>query len=349
LIPARRSHQNFSDPLGLVARMLRSGDRAALAALVREVAGTALSPLDLCLQIAEARRLRSAGSTILPLVLIVGAPRAGTTLVYQVLARYLPVTYFTNLSALFPRAPLTATRLFQTRSHTAGTSLHSYYGNTAGLAGPNDAFHVWNRWLGTDRYRTPPALDQVATADMRQFFAAWTETFGRPLLNKNNRNADCVALLGQLLPEAFFVIVRRDPVYVAQSLVIARQHIQGDKRRKWGLRSLDQEAEGDPLGYIDSVCEQILEIERKISQDQRSLSAARFIDVDYEQFCRNPAEVITSVSGRVWGVPMDAALVPRGLTIQPTNQRRVTEEEFDRIKERLGDRARDHTSMGGLV
>jgi hypothetical protein len=342
----RRTHANFSDPFGLLVRMLRSGDPAARAALIRAVSTVVLSPLDLCLEIAEARRIRSARSSMLPLVLIVGAPRAGTTLVYQALARYLPVTYFTNLSALFPRAPLTASRLFQPRSRREHVSFHSYYGNTSGLAGPNDGFHVWNRWLGTDRYRAPETLVEDAIAGMRQFFAAWTETFGRPLLNKNNRNADCVALLGRILPEAFFVVVRRDPVYVAQSLLIARQHIQGDKRRKWGLRSLDQEVAADPLGYVDSVCQQIVEIERKLGEDRRTLPAARFIDVQYEQFCENPADPIAEISNRIWGAPIDTTIVRRELdaTGRSTNQRRVTPEEFERIQSSLADRNRSTKS-----
>lgn len=330
----RRTHANFKDPFGLLVRMLRSGDRAAQAALVRHVAAVLLSPLDLCLGVAEARRLRSTRAPMLPLVLVVGAPRAGTTLVYQVLARYLPVTYFTNLSALFPRAPLTASRHFQRGSRAARANLHNYYGNTAALAGPNDGFHVWNRWLGTDRYRAPATLTEDAVADMRQFFAAWTGTFDRPLLNKNNRNVDCVALLGRILPEAIFVVVRRDPVAVAQSLLIARQHVQGDKRRKWGVRSVDQAAARGPLGYVDSVCQQIVEIERKLREDCRTLSAARLINVQYEHFCENPSDAMVEISSRVWGAPIDASIVRRELHLaaRSTNQPRVTPEEFERIE-----------------
>jgi hypothetical protein len=330
----RRKHANFSDPIGLLLRMLRSGDPAARGALVREFSTVVLSPLDLSLQIIEARSIRSARSSMLPLVLIVGAPRAGTTLVYQVLARYLPVTYFTNLSALFPRAPLTASRLFLPATQTAPASVHSYYGNTAGLAGPNDGFHVWNRWLGTDRYRALQTLDDDAISAMRQFFAAWTQTFGRPLLNKNNRNTDCVALLGRVIPEAFFVVVRRDPVYVAQSLLIARQHVQGDKRRKWGLHSLDQGPATDRLGYVDSVCRQVVEIDRKLAEDRHRLPAERFIDVQYEHFCENPAELVAEISTRIWGATTDSTVVRRELNLggRSSNQRRVTAEEFERIQ-----------------
>lgn len=342
----RSTYSNFDDPLGLVVRMLRSGDRTARSALFREISALILTPLDLLLHPREAHRIRSAQNSILPLVLIVGAPRAGTTLVYQILARYLPVTYFTNLSALFPRSPLTASQLFQRGSLTGRIALHSYYGNTAGLAGPNDGFHIWNRWLGMDRYRAPASLSDGAIAEMRQFFSAWTETFGSPLLNKNNRNADCVALLGRVLPEAFFVVVRRDPIYVAQSLLIARQHIQGNKRRRWGLRSLDQQDAGDPLGYVDSVCRQIVEIERKLADDCGTLPEARFIDLQYERFCEDPAATIGEISKRVWGTSFDATVVQRELhsTLRSTNRRRVTVQEFERIQARL---AEGHRSLRG--
>jgi len=333
------AHANFRDPVGLVLRMLRSGDRAAREALVREAGQLVLSPLDRCLELIEERRLRAAGSSMLPLVLVVGSSRAGTTLVYQVLARYLPVTYFTNLSALFPRAPLTASRLFHRRAPSSRDGLHNYYGNTAGLTGPNDGFHVWNRWLGTDRYRAPASLPEATIARMRQFFAAWTEAFGRPLLNKNNRNADCVGLLGRALPEAFFVLVRRNAADIAQSLLLARQEIQGDKRRKWGVRSYDQETASDPLGYVDSVCRQVVEVERTLRRDVPTLEPARIIEVRYEEFCADPADSLERISGRVWATPVDTSVARRELHLKArrSGERRVTRAELERINRCLAD------------
>lgn len=333
----RRAHANFTDPLGLLTRMLRSGDPAARAALIREFATAALAPVDWCLQVAEARRLRAAGSSILPVVLLVGSSRAGTTLVYQVLAHYLPFTYFTNLSALFPRAPLTAARLFPQGGPPTRPSFHSYYGNTTRLFDPNDGFHVWNRWLGTDRYRAPAALGPDTITAMRRFFAAWTQTFDRPFLNKNNRNADCVALLGRVLPEAVFVVVRRNPVDIAQSLLIAREHIQGDKRRKWGVRSRDQADDADPLGYVDSVCEQILDVEQRLAEGCRTLAPERVVTINYERFCAEPAGAISEISTRVWGEPIDTSRVARDIDLKARARSlpRVSPQELERIRHHL--------------
>ncbi len=332
MLVLRRTYANFSDPLGLVVRMMKSGDPAARAALAREFAALALSPLDRCLQNVESRHLQLARPPSLPLILIVGSSRAGTTLVYQVLARYLPVTYFTNLSSLFPRAPLTASRLFLRGAPRARMSFHNYYGNTTGLAGPNDGFHIWNRWLGADRYQAPETVADPAIVDMRRFFAAWTQAFGRPMLNKNNRNADCVALLGRALPEAVFVVVRRNPVDVARSLLVAREHIQGDKRRKWGVRSRDEAVQTEPLGYVDGVCQQIIEVEQRLGEGCRTVAPERVINIKYERFCECPAGAMSEISARVWGVPIELPDL-RGLALKArsTIGRRVSPEELRRI------------------
>src|SRR5688572_30011389 len=50
-------------------------------------------------------------SSQLPVVYIVGAPRSGTTLVSQLLAKYLDVGYINNLIARFWMRPLAGIRL----------------------------------------------------------------------------------------------------------------------------------------------------------------------------------------------------------------------------------------------
>jgi hypothetical protein len=333
-----RSHANFRDPVGLLLRMLRSGDRAARAVLFREASAVGLAPLDRALELLERRRLRSAPAAPGPLILIVGGSRAGTTLTYQVLARYLPVTYFSNLSSLFPRAPLTASLFFGRSRRPPGDTFHNYYGNTTELAGPNDGFHIWNRWLGTDRYRAPQRLDDGTVADMRRFFAAWTSAFGRPLLNKNNRNADCVALLGRVLPEATFLVVRRDPVEVAQSLLVAREHVQGDKRYRWGVGSLDGGTGEDPMGYVESVCRQVVEVEQRLAEGVATLSPERVIDVRYERFCADAHATIDELSRRVWQRPADAGGGRFEVPLRASSGReRVSAAERERIERCLSE------------
>ena len=148
IVPSR----NFTNPIGLLLRMLTSGQRVAYSALIHEAMRLVSRPLNRLLAGRERRLLKTAPSDVAPVILVVGAPRSGTTLVYQTLARYLDVTYFSNLTSLFPNAPLAGTKMFRWLPRRQSADFKNFYGQTAGLNGPNDGFSVWNHWLGDDRY-----------------------------------------------------------------------------------------------------------------------------------------------------------------------------------------------------
>lgn len=326
-------YRNFRDPWGLLVRMVRSNDPAARAALSRIALAAVATPLDRTLQPLEERLIANSSRSNSTLILIVGAPRSGTTLIYQVLASHLPVAYFTNLSSLFPRSPITASRLFKRVFDTPRFDLHSYYGTTVGLDGPNDAFHVWNRWLGEDRYSTPTTLSETCKAEMRAFFDACFAEFHRPMLNKNNRNTDCIPLLADVFPNAYFVEIRRDPVFTAQSLLLAREQIQGSRFIGWGLASRDSEPHPGATQYIDDVCHQVHTIERKLDHAKRLVGPHRFIEVDYASFCADPALTVERVYKRVWGKPCDLAALRRSLKpLRAADRVRIGPADFRRIE-----------------
>lgn len=324
------SYANFRDPVGLVLRMLRSGDRAARSALLRAGSALVVTPFDALLASRERRLIREDRGGREPLLLIVGPPRSGSTLLYQLLAATLPVSYLTNWSALFPRATITASRIGpRPRATKRAPDLASYYGNTRGLRAPNDGFHVWNRWLGNDRYATPDSLDEQAAVSMRRFFAAWTSVFPRPFLNKNNRNASCVALLAGVLEDAIFIRTSRDPVFVAQSLLLAREAIQGDRGAGWGLGS---ERPARPADPFQDVAGQVDHVERTLDTQCAALPPGRLVRVPYEELCRDPTAIVRRVYSRVWDdETLAAASCPTLAPLKNTNERRLPAAEFDAL------------------
>lgn len=306
------TYGNFRNPIGLVLRMLKTRDSAALGALLREALKIAATPLDLLMSLTEKRMLSAAPASSLPIVLIVGAPRSGTTLVYQTLAHYCEMSYFSNLAAMFPRSPLAATRLCSPLQ-TSPADFHSYYGQTAPLLGPNDAFSLWNRWLGCDRYSTPDRLADEVAGEMRSFFAAWSAACGLPFLNKNNRNTDCCGLLASTLADVRLLVVRRNPLFVAQSLIHARESVQGDKHVGWGLASRERHSAAGPLGYIDDVCEQLVDIETRLVGQLDSVERDRVIECSYEDFCTDPRQILDMVCAAVPQIRLRTDRVAGGL------------------------------------
>lgn len=297
--PVLMPSQNFKNPLGLLGRMLLSGDRVAYSTLLHESMRRSAPPLDWLLRRRERKLLADAPPTAQPLVLVVGAPRSGTTLAYQVLSRFLDVSYFTNLSSFFPKSPLAATRMLRRMQRDKKADFKSYYGQTARLGGPHDGFFIWNRWLGEDRYVPADSLTDDQAADMRNFFNAWTATFDKPFLNKNNRNTSCIDLLADALPAARFVIVRRDPLYAAQSLIHARERVQGDKRVGWGLEAKPESAGDDDLAYVDDVCRQLQTIESRLAEQSATIAQDRIVEIAYEELCANPHGTVHEIADRM--------------------------------------------------
>jgi Sulfotransferase family len=207
----------------------------------------------------------------------------------------------------------------QPRRETA--DFQNFYGQTARLHGPNDGFALWNHWLGEDRYVPRTDLSDAERESMRQFFLAWSAIHGKPFLNKNNRNTGCLDLLAQVLPQARFVVVRRNPLLVAQSLIRAREQVQGDKSVGWGLHSQSSDTTADPLKYVEDVGAQILQIEKQLD-DQ----------VTYEGFCEAPAAAIREICQTWPGLPVRDELMERELRpFEASGRITLTDMERERL------------------
>jgi hypothetical protein len=295
-----------------------------------------LLPLDLAWEVLEREKMRDAVSSPLPLLLIVGAPRSGSTLLYQTLAHFLPVSYFNNFSALFTRAPITASLKGSHFKKRQSIDYHSYYGNTTGWFGPNDGFHVWNRWLGVDRYTVPQRLDREKQQDMQRFFNAWFASFQQPFLNKNNRNTACIPLLAQALSNVYFIEIRRQPAFVVQSLLQARQHVQGSKAIGWGLGSTTVAGNSHTPDYVAEVCAQVFRIDQMLLHGKAHVASERFISVAYEDFCKAPSLTVQHIANTCLGQTMDVNQLQRELKpFRTMNQVRLTHQEFELIQDGL--------------
>jgi hypothetical protein len=319
--------------VGLARRLLRTGDPAAVFAMETALLGLLAAPLDLLLQFAEQRRYRKAPDPRLPLLFICGAPRTGTTLVEQVLIQHLPVAFINNLTAVFPRAPLTANSIFLPGPRMRGDAFHSYYGKTAGFSGPNDALHLWDRWLGGDRTKIRTSLTPAEQRNMRRFFGAMEQLYAKPILAKNNNLNACAALVAEVFDRAFFICMTRDLRFLAQSQLQARLDIHGRSDIPYGL-SAESESSGPAGQVIEGVCRQVLYHQALAREQQRRIGDERFWIVEYEAFCQNPSALVESVAIKVLGqpCPADALQLP---PFKVFNSIRIDHERFREIETTL--------------
>jgi hypothetical protein len=327
---------NFRDPAGLTLRLLRSRDPAAYFALGTTLLAALAAPFDRLLELRERRLYERARAPRRPVVFVTGAPRSGTTLVAQALGRHLPVAYFNNLTALFPRSPIVANQLLGPRRVPAAT-YRSFYGRTSGLGAENDGLHLWDRWMGPDRYAVPERFDAETADDLRRFFGAYEAAFGRPVLNKNNALATCAGLIARTLPSAHFIYVRREPAFAVQSILGARETIQGTRAAAYGVGAPSGAREhGGQAGPIAEVCAQVLHHERRMLEQAREIGGRRFWVVEYEDFCRAPHRLVERAAGEILGVALDGEALRAALPpFDDANQVRLAPAEFAAIRRTL--------------
>ncbi len=311
--------------------MLFSGNKAARFVLLREGVALLLIPFDVLFLIFERRFLKKASQRSEPLILILGGSRSGTTLLYQTLAAYLPVSYINNFYASFHRSPITAFKLFHRIFRRSKKSFKSYYGSVAGFAGPNDAFSLWNRWLGTDRNHIDDQMDEKAKSEMKRFFNAWHGVSKKPFLNKNNRNSLCAPLFDSIFENIYFVEIHRDPIYVAQSLVLSRRAVQGSEKIGWGLLSKDSDDNDDPLAYIDDICNQVYQVDELLAKGRSEIDPNRYFRISYENFCRNPGEVVQHISVMALNQNNSSKELVNLSFSTAANRQRLGDKEFEHI------------------
>jgi hypothetical protein len=323
----------FKDPFGLAGRVLRSRDRAAYFALALAASCVAATPLDLLLAFIERRHYARARPPHRPVIFVTGAPRSGTTVVSQVLLHHLPVTYFNNLTQVFPRAPIVANRIFGRLLRWQAPSYQSFYGRTWGLAGINDGLHLWDRWWGPSRYVVPERFDPRTADDLVRFFGAYEAAFDKPILDKNNALATCASLIARTLPTAHFVCVQRDPAFAVQSILVARERIQGSRTVPYGVEDPGRMPSGDP---IEDVCAQVLYHERKAEEQRREIGDRRFWIVRYEDVSQEPYRIVERVADEILRVPIDrGALSERLPPLRNMDRVTLPRTEFDRIETTL--------------
>jgi hypothetical protein len=323
---------HFQDPAGLALRILRSGNADAVSAMLQAGAKLGLVPADAVLSgLTQSFLGRMDAEPARPVLFVTGPPRSGTTLLHQALIRALPVAYVTNLASLLPRSAASGAFPLTAAIANDRVRLESYYGRTRALSGPSDGLEFWDRWLGADRRVIPSEIAPSAAREMRRFFGRLEHRSGRPIVAKNNNLLGSAHLVAEALPTARFVCLRRDPLYLAQSLLMARREIQGSSDVSYGID--DSDRGGAPAADpVEDVVRQVRFYEKLEATQAGRLGDERFLIVSYEELCADPTSIVRAIGRTVFG------LGDVTTTIEPLRSRRartLADEEFGRLAKRL--------------
>ena len=272
--------------------ILTSFDRAAYYVLWIKGLQIICWPLDLILSLVERPFLRKEADAQFPTIFVVGIHRTGSTFVSQVLADGLGFAPLGNFSTIFPRSRhlihVLFKRFYDPSKPGKAQKYRSFYGISRGFFSIGDSYEVWDRWFGKDHYNRPDQLSPEAQKSMREYFTSVQSAWGLPMITKNNRNSLILEMIYKTVPNAFFVLVNRNPADVIQSTMNASKDFFGTDEIIWGLRD---DKRFSPVNYkdkLDAYCHQHIDLEDAIEKEINKLPDEDYLEVQYEKFCEKP-------------------------------------------------------------
>jgi hypothetical protein len=241
-----------------------------------------------------------------PIVYVVGAPRSGTTLLAQVLCRYLEVGYVNNLIARFWRRPSIGVYLSQALAPSTDReqiTLESLRGETYGAAGPHEFGHFWSHWFHLDRAAThrltPQESVRVDWEGLREtLHTELLAPFGLPVMFRNIVCGFQAEMLSAIHPSSLFVYIERDSVDTCVSVFRSRESKFGSIDQWWSLRPTAlAQLPSDPL---DQIVAQVVETKSELTKILRSLGHNSLM-LEYKTLCEKPQGVVDLVLDRLQG------------------------------------------------
>ena len=243
--------------------------------------------------------LRKAVAAEVPLdhrpVFIVGAPRSGSTLLYQLVVVRFDVAYLSNLHCRLHGAPSIVERLAGHRLEPPEV-FSSDHGRTDGRAAPSECGPYWYRFFRRSPQYVPlEEADPEALRDLRASVRALGDAAGRPIVFKNLINSLRLEPLGAAFPEALFLVVQRDLADNVASILAARRTVVGDEAAWWSAEPPGvDELRGQPPEA--QAAGQVTAIHELIEGARQRLGPERFLDIAYEQLCADTHAVLAEIS-----------------------------------------------------
>lgn len=233
-----------------------------------------------------------------PPIFIVGAPRTGSTLLYEALVSRYEFSYLNNLIARFPHSPCFASYLSRVFFGKGPYGVFkSHLGETPGLDGPHEAWNFWYRWFprnSVHNYSPAGSISTEALEEMRKNVASISRIFDKPIVFKNMYNSLRIGPFREAFGDILFMYLKRDPFYCAQSILLARRSMFGSMREWWSLKPKEFEFLRD-LSFCEQAVGQVYFTEKQIEEDLQSLSKKRVFRVKYRHFCEHPLAVLERV------------------------------------------------------
>ena len=231
-----------------------------------------------------------------PCIFIIGAPRSGSTLLYQCITEYFDAAYIQNIHRTFYTNPAFAQRWIVPFLKKPKTRFQSQHGQTQGLTAPSECAVYWYRF-----FRRKPQYIPAAQTDQdgvkRLAFSLnrlCSQLKGKPLFVKNMNHALRLPSLLNAVPNALFIVTHRNERDTAISILNARKSIHGDYAAWWSMEP-DTINEISSLPTDQQTVRQVKDIYNLIDQTRNDIGNSHFLDISHDDLTKNPQNVMHTI------------------------------------------------------
>ncbi|HMB00272.1 MAG TPA: sulfotransferase [Spirochaetota bacterium] len=254
-----------------------------------------ISPL---IKIPERKKIEkyAAGKLQCQPAFIIGAPRSGSTVLYQSLTNQLDLLYIDNLAAAFFRNLFwgcwLSDKIFKQKPHNC---FYSEQGNTArcGMHAPSECGNFWYRWLPLDRHFINDSdFNKETAAAISKEIRAIINRWQKPFIFKNLNAGQRLQLIAAMFPDAKLIFIKRHPFFTAQSILQTRYRLKIKENAFWSVMP-------ENINYLktrplyERIVKQIYYLEKQINTDMKLFKPANCLTVNYVDLGKNFNKIIT--------------------------------------------------------
>ncbi|MDP2562109.1 sulfotransferase [Psychrobium sp. 1_MG-2023] len=243
----------------------------------------------------------------IPTTYIVGCPRSGTTALLQHLSESGAFAYPTNCLTRFSSSMELATVIqellfnqdFGLVQENNIIDYVSDYGRSNGALNTNEFFHFYRRFFPNldIKHLEKAELECVDCDALSQQIDVITTFYNKPFINKGLMMQYNIDYFNSQLKDSIFLYIKRNELYVMQSIYKARIKERGSENCWWSAKPKEYASLID-MDVFSQIAGQVYYTNRAIEEALSKLPQESKLEIKYEDFVSSPQSIFTRLKNK---------------------------------------------------